>query len=266
MDDSITYTMLVPEKLQAELIYLRDLLTITHWRIGEITKECIEYCNANRIRVQKEIVYSAVGSLVGKRSRRIREYLMVYNFYPVEVRADQRYVPLAFDHFLHARLLGTDYKKALDWCIEQADNHGGRPATVDTMIAKFGCDADGSNEPPSIVGETLSDKVENRETKRYDNERKDKTDGMENSAGDYKGISGYDSIRVSNAGMVDEITETKNRLFEIENILLSSLDDETHRRMVSLAINALMRILDLLFAEKNNSVLIVDKRQDVTVQ
>lgn len=123
------YSEIVPSDIQDELITLRDNLTRSSFRIGDIALQIIAGTQYG-----VEAVYSAVGSFVGKSSRTIREYASVSAFYPDEVR--QMYDLLSFDHFRVAMRFGSNWLEALEWSVSQVEEVN-RPATVDAMVAEF---------------------------------------------------------------------------------------------------------------------------------
>jgi hypothetical protein len=130
-----SYARIVPTALQNELIRLRDAITLTNWRIGDICTEILTYCRANHIVASKEDVYSAVGAFVGKRARTIREFHHISMSYPLELR--EAYSELSYDHFRTALTFGNRAHESLDWCMDEVERLN-RPATVDAMEAHFG--------------------------------------------------------------------------------------------------------------------------------
>jgi len=131
----VNYNDIIPEDVQQQLIALRDAITQIGWLVGDLTNYVIRWNADSGKWVTKDVIYSAVGNLVGKAARTVREYAMMSAFYTVEHR--EAYEILAFDHFREAMKLGDCWREALEWCVKHAETHGGRPATVDAMIAKF---------------------------------------------------------------------------------------------------------------------------------
>lgn len=123
------YAEIVPTDLQDELLALRDEISKSSFRIGDIALQIIQ-----EQRSGVEMVYKAVGSFVGKSARTIREYTSVSAFYPRFIR--DQYDVLAYDHFRVAMRMGDQWLEALDWAVNQTDEMN-RPATVDAMLAKF---------------------------------------------------------------------------------------------------------------------------------
>jgi hypothetical protein len=133
MDKS--YSNIVPAGLQDELISIRDRTTIDSWRIGDIVTETFVFCALNNIVAERQMVYAAIGSLVGKSSRTIREYHHLSEFFPDDWRSE--FSVLAYDHFRVAAKFGPDKcKDMLGWAVDEVARLN-RPATVDAMEAHF---------------------------------------------------------------------------------------------------------------------------------
>lgn len=131
----ITYDDLIEQDDQAILMTLRDSLTDAQFRVGDM---CLKYLSRkNLLGVSKAFIYSAIGNFYGKKSRTVREYAMVCDFFPPEERAD--YPLLAFDHFRMAMKV-PNWKEVLEYAM--TSQVSGRPATVDDCISKFGIKAE----------------------------------------------------------------------------------------------------------------------------
>lgn len=141
----MSYGSMVPDKLQSELIQIRDDMTRAYWRIGDICQEVKDYLLFNEQDFTMDSIYSAVGAFVGKPSRTVREYYSLARFYPEEIR--EQFSVLAFDHFRHASRFGEKSIQILQWAVEQGDTLN-RPATVDAMFAHFAPHDPGMPEPP----------------------------------------------------------------------------------------------------------------------
>lgn len=128
---TVTYADIIPTEMVEELIVIRDSITQASFRTGDIVNQIKQA----RSDLEPDIVYSAVGSYVGKRARTVREYAMVSAFYPLHVRLE--YEALSFDHFRTAMRYGENWQDALEWAVSQTDVIN-RPATVDAMEEKFG--------------------------------------------------------------------------------------------------------------------------------
>lgn len=127
------YDELVPSDLQAELIQIASSQTDNSWRLGDIANEVIEINLLNGKTVNRQQVYSAVGSFSGKKSRTVREYAFIASKFNGELR--QLYSMLSFDHFrLAAKML--DPVITLQWAVDQTDQLN-RPATVDACLEQF---------------------------------------------------------------------------------------------------------------------------------
>lgn len=144
------YNDLIPIELQDELIFIRDTLTAQSWRIADITEEVIQFNRQKGQPFELQSVYAAVGLFVGKSSRTVREYHALGRFFDPEIR--ETFSMLAFDHFRHAAMLGDRAILALQWAAEQTDWLN-RPATVDSMIARFAPALPGEPEPPPFLDE-----------------------------------------------------------------------------------------------------------------
>lgn len=127
---------ILPQEIQNELMVLRDVHSMTCWRIGDLTNQVIDWAIEQQENAPtREMIYSAVGNIVGKLPRTIREYASISRKYPPEIR--QQYDVLAYDYFRNALTLCPDNPaSALEWCIQQGDILG-RPATVAAMVAHF---------------------------------------------------------------------------------------------------------------------------------
>ena len=146
--ENFSYTRLIPQDLQEELINLRDGVTRDAWRLGDICEEVGRFCKMNAIRHGKADLYKAVASISGKKARTVREYHRTAQFYDEATRFE--YEVLAFDHFRVAVRYGDDWRDALDWCVDQVDALG-RPATVEAMQAHFSDSAKGEEEEKTAL-------------------------------------------------------------------------------------------------------------------
>ena len=62
----MSYASMVPDKLQSELIQIRDDMTRAYWRIGDICQEVKDYLIFNEQPFSMDGIYSAVGAFVGR--------------------------------------------------------------------------------------------------------------------------------------------------------------------------------------------------------
>lgn len=151
MSEMISYSIIVPETMQVELISLGERSTAISWGIGDITNNLkriwdeIGRDNPER-KVADSAIYSAVAAFCGKSSRTVREFAYLAAFFPEDIR--EWYSILSIDHFRTAATLGSNWESALKWAVEQGDKNGGRPATVDAMFAKFAPGIDEPENPP----------------------------------------------------------------------------------------------------------------------
>jgi len=149
----VSYNLIIPTNYQERLITLGNQITNICWDIGDITntiKAGWDRVKRNdpELAVADGDIYAAVGAFCGKGARTVREYASISAFYPLEIR--EVYEVLSIDHFRTAMTLGPKWESALMWAIEQADNNGGRPATVDRMIAEYAV-RDQPPEPPAPI-------------------------------------------------------------------------------------------------------------------
>lgn len=130
----MSYSDLLPNEAQEELIQLADTQSRIEFRVGDIVGETLAWNMQNDKAISVMELYSAVGAFAGKSARTIRDYATVSAFYPPKLR--ESYSVLRFDHFRQAMTLGPDWEAALQWACEQVDELG-RPASVDAMVAQF---------------------------------------------------------------------------------------------------------------------------------
>jgi len=132
-------TDIIPNEIQDELISLRDGISDSIWRIGDITNSLLETYHSTEL--SRQFIYSAVGLFVGKQSRTIREYAMVAKRFDESWRLE--YDMLSFDHFRVCMRLGDRCEEALAWAIGEGATT--RPATVDAILANFADNKDMEN-------------------------------------------------------------------------------------------------------------------------
>lgn len=130
----MSYSDILPDNIQAELIQLADDQTRIEFRVGDIVAQAVAWNAQNQKPTSLMEIYAAVGAFVGKSARTIRDYSAVSAFFPADIRDE--YAVLKFDHFRQAMTLGPDWENALRWAVEQVDVLG-RPASVDAMVAQF---------------------------------------------------------------------------------------------------------------------------------
>lgn len=138
--ETVSYSVIVPDRYQSELIEIGNIASNSAFSIGDITNEiraAWQKVKGERpdLAIADADIYAAVGAFCGKAARTVREYSAIAAFYPPETRED--YPSLKIDHFRIAMTLGPKWESALLWAIEQADSNGGRPATVDRMYIQF---------------------------------------------------------------------------------------------------------------------------------
>ena len=146
----MSYSDLLTNEAQAELIQLADVQSRIEFRVGDIVSESLSWNVQNQKAVSIMELYSAVGAFAGKSARTVRDYHSVAVFFPPKAR--EAYSVLRFDHFRQAMTLGPNWEEALMWACEQVDVLG-RPASVDAMVAQFqpGVEQEPEPEYPETV-------------------------------------------------------------------------------------------------------------------
>jgi hypothetical protein len=126
---AVSYKDAIPDDIQDELIAIRDRLTESAFKVGDIALQVI----SARKDLSKDFIYSAVGSFCGRSARTVRYYAMVAEFYTPEVRG--WYPTLSFDHFRFA-MKYAEWNEILIYASVDPDT--GRPVTIDKLEAQFG--------------------------------------------------------------------------------------------------------------------------------
>lgn len=129
------YSEIVPDDVQEELISIRDSISDSMWRIGDITNALIVVHKSTQTDLGTMAIYSAVGLFVGKAGRTVREYASIAKFFAPHTRME--YEVLSFDHFRVAMRFGSIWRRVLEWAIGDGADLYGRPASVDAILAKF---------------------------------------------------------------------------------------------------------------------------------
>lgn len=140
------YNEIIPDEYQIELMAIRDADTKSSFRVGDIVNDLLQTSS------DRNTVYSAVGSFVGKASRTVREYAMVSRFYPPAARNE--YCILSFEHFRVAMRYGSDWQAALEWAVQQVETMN-RPATIDAMTIEFEGDSSSENYQENPINEIV---------------------------------------------------------------------------------------------------------------
>jgi hypothetical protein len=116
---NVSYSDIVPEDIQNELMSWRDVFTLGYFAIGDIANELTERSTAIGLPVTNLDVHRAVGRFCGKSARTVRYYAEMANFFPVEVR--QEFDMLPFTHFRFARTLGRRHRQVLEFAQAHPD-------------------------------------------------------------------------------------------------------------------------------------------------
>jgi hypothetical protein len=143
---------IIPVDLQDQLLALRDDITRTSWAIGDLATEVIRYNALNNTGATMHEIFKAVGSIVGRESRTIREYQTVSSRFPFDVR--DKFDVLAYGHF---RVVTTqdNPEDALQWAVDQVDKTG-KPATIDAMLMKYRSKKSETVDEKSPIDEMLT--------------------------------------------------------------------------------------------------------------
>ena len=91
---------LVPKDIQEKLLNYRDILSTAYWDIGDIANKLYDGHFGAGHPVTRQEIYSAVGVLLGKSARTIREYATISQEYPANIR--NKYAILIHAHFVFA--------------------------------------------------------------------------------------------------------------------------------------------------------------------
>jgi len=134
----MSYSDIIPNHLQEELIQIGEDITKQTFRVGDIVVAVYEFVEANGLDCTKRDIWRAVGSFVGKAAATIQGYETLARFYPPSVR--KHYEELSASHFKKAMQIesSTDYnwQTVLDYAVGRTKDYG-RPATVDELTHVF---------------------------------------------------------------------------------------------------------------------------------
>lgn len=103
---------IIPEPIQHQLMFWRDVFRIGQFDIGDLTAKVILYNAETGMQVTHKRIFKAVSTFCGKTPRTVRYYYETAVFYPDEVR--QMYDALPFSHFVEARVFGDEWQEYLD--------------------------------------------------------------------------------------------------------------------------------------------------------
>jgi hypothetical protein len=124
---------IIPPEVFDELLALRDKVAVESWHIGDLAAHIIDFNESTGSGATKTEIHKAIGSVLGKASRTIREYIAVSQFWSGADR--EAYDLLSYDHFRVA-MKHDNPRGSLDWALERVGETG-KPATVDEMVANF---------------------------------------------------------------------------------------------------------------------------------
>lgn len=143
-------TSVIPQSYLDELIQIRDDMTNSYWKIGDIANAICAFSIANRLPADKMRVYAAVGLVVGKAQRSVRLYSFISNFYPYSARKEYEVLP--YYHFVLAAQFesGTRWKEVLDTAMDFIDNYG-VPPTLEKLSSALSKAVENSVSPSEVI-------------------------------------------------------------------------------------------------------------------
>jgi len=131
--ENVSYSWLIPDKWQNELIAIKERATQDAWAIGDITNILKDYHKEAETGVLAKDIWSAVGAFVGKSARTVRFYASLAAVFAPDARA--KHEVLSHDHFRLASQY-TEPEEVLLYAVSRVDDYG-RPATVDDCYQEF---------------------------------------------------------------------------------------------------------------------------------
>jgi len=131
--ENISYSLLIPDKWQNELIAIKERATQDAWAIGDITNILKGYHKEAKTGILVRNILSAVGAFVGKSARTVRFYASMAAVFAPDIIA--RHEVLSHDHFRLASQY-AEPEKVLLYAVSGVDDYG-RPATVDDCYQEF---------------------------------------------------------------------------------------------------------------------------------
>lgn len=129
---TLTPAQLIPETYLQLLQQVRGLGDVEFWSIGDIATSLEDEASDNP--KKKRAVRQAIADVSGVLPDTVLRYKNCAEFFPIEVR--EEYTTLTRYHFRAARSAGSlDAAKSwLTKAVESADNYGGVPMPVRTLI------------------------------------------------------------------------------------------------------------------------------------
>ena len=208
---------IIPESYQMRLMAWRDEFTRGYFEIGDIANEIILMNIQSNMRVDNNMIYSAVGRFCGKSGRTIRDYAEISAFFPANVR--EYYDMLPFSHFRFAKTCGINWESVLEFSLENPD------ASEEKLIHEFSSVADSVAVQADYVAPSVALPVAS---------------------------SVADSVASSVAVGLSGIYVLANLISQVETVLSWELKKETRRKLV-LALDGLKDVLKEL-SEKEPSL------------
>lgn len=104
---------IVPQDMQNQLMYWRDIFRAGQFFIGDCAAQLIEENATAGHRYTQEQICKAIGYWCGRSARTVRYYYETAVFFPQEAR--EEYDTLPFSHFVFARQLGDQWEEVLEF-------------------------------------------------------------------------------------------------------------------------------------------------------
>jgi len=120
----------MPQNMLDELLAIRDTMTHSYWRIGNIVNELHTLSIANHLDVGRLEICAAVGRVVGKAMRSVRLYASVAAFYTAD--AQRKYDVLPYSHYVFAMSYGQDWERVMRVSLDYMEKHG-IPPSLESM-------------------------------------------------------------------------------------------------------------------------------------
>jgi len=116
LSDRLSYSSIVPEDTQSELIGYGQTTTEICFSIGDIANQTHDGLMNTNQNTTQQFVCSAVGFFCGKSGRTVRHYASIANFFNKEVR--EKYSVLSFSHFSFAKQMNERWQEVLDYSVD----------------------------------------------------------------------------------------------------------------------------------------------------
>lgn len=129
----------MPDDLRIEGIRLRDRLTETYWDLGDWVNRCTAWAFAEKITENKKVVSASCAAMIDQDNCGADT---LYNFSLVSAhytsKKDRRDVEVfPFSHVNYYRKFGEDWRKALEYDLDQMDERNGIPQSKTALQNHF---------------------------------------------------------------------------------------------------------------------------------